>query len=394
MDTHKHLGTVMAMLCLGLVAVLPASADEAKTKGGLKIESDSGDFSFEFGGRIQADAAFYDEDVAELNDGTEFRRARLFAKGKLFKDWEYKAQYDFAENDLAMKDAYIKYKGLEKGAITIGQFKQPFSLEELTSSKYITFMERALPNAFATGRRLGIGYNTKWNNTTFAVSAYGQEAGNGDDGDEGFGVGARVTFLPYKSDNGLFHLGFAAAIEQPEDDNNESVRFRARPESHVTNTRLVNTGTIDNVDTLTKYGLEAAWVRGPFSLQAEYILADVSRESGSTDVDFDGYYIYASWFLGGNTRPYKDGKFGRVKPTQNGAWELALRFSSIDLNDGLTVLGGEEDNITFGVNYHANSHLRFSANYIMVDSEVFAPVTAQLVEDKPDILQFRAQIDF
>ncbi|MBV1961538.1 MAG: OprO/OprP family phosphate-selective porin, partial [Immundisolibacteraceae bacterium] len=165
-----------------------ASDIKISTKGGLKAQSNDGAFKFQVGGRIMADATFGSSDDASINDmneGTEFRRARIFFKGQLNNDWGYKWQVDFADSDVSTKDMFIKYK--PKG-LTIGQFKQPFSLEELTSSKYITFMERGLPNVFATGRRIGVGYDSDWDGGTFAASVYGQEAGNGDENQEGFGA--------------------------------------------------------------------------------------------------------------------------------------------------------------------------------------------------------------
>ncbi len=150
-----------------------------------------------------------------------------------------------------------------------------------------------------------------------------------------------------------------------------------------------DTGTLAGVDDLTRWGLEAAYAQNRFSAQAEYFGVDLDRSAGA-DLSFDGYYLYASYFLTQDARPYKakDGVFDRVKPSRAaGAWEVALRFSNIDLNDA-DVRGGEEDNVTLGVNYYATSHLRFSANYIAVDTDEAAG------DDDPNILVFRAQFDF
>jgi phosphate-selective porin OprO and OprP len=342
----------------------------------------------EVGGRLQLDLAIYDEDVATLNDGTEFRRARVFVEGELLEDWSFKAQYDFAENSITMQDAYIRYTGLPAGTLTIGQFKQPFGLEEMTSSRYITFMERALPNAFAIGRRVGIGYANFGDRFGIQASVFGQSAGAGDNGDEGFGVGARVTFAPLRTDDRLVHFGIAISTESPEDDIASAVRFRERPESHVSDVRLVDTGTITNVDSIGRLGLEAAAVFGPFSLQSEYIAASISRGSGFEDFDLDGYYVYGSWFLTGESRPYSNGAFGRVSPAaESGAWELALRLSELNLNDG-SLAGGKERNISLGVNYYLSRNLRFMGNYVIVDTDASAG------DDDPSILQFRVAMDF
>ena len=384
------------------------SASDIKilTKGGLKAQSNDGAFKFQVGGRIMADATFGSSDDASINDmneGTEFRRARIFFKGQLNNDWGYKWQVDFADSDVSTKDMFIKYK--PKG-LTIGQFKQPFSLEELTSSKYITFMERGLPNVFATGRRIGVGYDSDWDGGTFAASVYGQEAGNGDENQEGFGAGVRLTLAPIHEAGNVLHLGLAAAQESPNDGDNDQVRVRVRPEVHNA-PRLVDTNSIANivgVDDITKIGLEGAWVAGPFSLQAEWMQMDMSREDGLPDVDFDGWYASASWFLTGESRPYKKGVFGRVKPKSPlgkggfGAWEAAVRFAEVDLSDwddlaaGTGVTGahaGELETTTLGLNWYATDNVRFMLNYVMAEASYGAGVS-----DEPDVLQFRGQIDW
>lgn len=375
---------VSAALSTGLA---PAQAEvNVSTKGGLKVETDDGNFMFGIGGRIHLDAAFHDDDKTDLSDGTKFRRARLFVDGTLYKDWGFKAQYDFAEDEVAAKDLYIRYK---PWGITVGQFDQPLNLEELTSSNYITFIERASINNLATARRIGVGYNTGSDNYSFAASVYGRDVGDSTEGDEGFGVGGRLTYAPWAEDTRALHLGVAASMESPQL-GDDAARFRARPEANVDGDRLIDTGTITNVDDITKYGLEAAWVQGPFSLQAEYLNANVSRTAGNPDAEFDGYYVYGSWFLTGESRPYiaKSGSFGRVKPAaKSGAWELATRYSNLNLNDG-AVTGGEMDNWTLGVNYYMNANARLMFNYINVDTDENAG------NDDPSIFLMRAQLDF
>jgi len=365
---------------------IKSKGTKISTKGGIKAKSADGDFSFQFGGRVMVDAGYSNEDVAKLESGTEFRRLRMFAKGTLYKDWGYKVQVDYSDDALAIKDAYINYK---PWGLTVGNFKQPLSLEELTSSKYITFMERSLPTAFATSHRIGAGIKKGGQNWSAAASVYGSDSEDDDDGNEGYGFGARVTFAPVAQKTRAVHLGAAIAREEPKDSNNQ-VRFRARPEFHAAALRIVDTGTINDVDNIQKYGLEAAAVAGPFSIQGEYLKANVNREGGLEDYDFDGAYVSASYFLTGESRPYsaKKGKFGRVKPkAKSGAWELGLRYSTIDLDDG-AIQGGEEDNWTVGLNWYVNPHVRIMANYIDVDAEVAG------VDDNPNIFALRTQIDF
>ncbi len=375
----------------------------------IKISSEDGNFETTLGGRVQVDAAWYDEDNVDLDgeNGTEFRRARLFVKGKMYDVWNFKGQYDFAGNEAEIKDAYIGYDGFQSSFIPvklkIGQFKQPFGLEELTSSKYITFMERAMAtNAFATSRRIGLGANYSGDHWTWGASVYGREEGDDTDGDEGYGAGARVTWAPWNEKTKVLHLGLAGAYEDP---NDNDVRFRARPESHKTSTRLVDTNDIPEPDDFQRYGAELAGVYGPFSLQGEYMMvAAQSDDPAISDPDFTGWYAYGSWFITGESRKYSGGKFGRVSPKGIvgkggiGAWELAVRYSAIDLDDADT-RGGESDNWTVGVNWYATKYVRFMANYVRADADPFTEETSLDVDPTEDddtlnIFQLRAQIDF
>ena len=115
---------------------------------------------------------------------------------------------------------------------------------------------------------------------------------------------------------------------------------------------MVDTGNLPgDVDYFTLFGGELAGVYGPFSAQGEYLRADVDRDTGG-DLGFDGYYGYVSWFLTGESRNYRPdrGVFDILQPHKPfslksgawGAWELAVRYSGLDLSDE-TVGGGEID---------------------------------------------------
>lgn len=371
------------------------------TKGGLKVESADGNFEGQVGGRIMLDYAYYDDDKRKLGSGSEIRRARLFVSGKMWKLWKFKFQTDFAGNEVDIKDAYLSYGGFKPLSIKAGNFKEPFSIEELTSSKYITFMERAMVvDAFAPSRNLGLQAHAYGNIWQGAIGLFGEGIDSpGTDQSQGYGTAGRATFAPINSDTRVLHVG--GAFEWRTGYQDDEVRFRTRPESHVTNVRFVDTGTIDNVDDTLKFNGEIAGVFGPWSLQGEYIQTDVSRKDGSEDVDFNGYYVFGSWFLTGESRPYdvEGGDFGRVKPTSvlgkggYGAWEFGVRYSNLDLNSK-DINGGKENNVTVGLNWYPTSHTRLMFNYVYVDVENVDADTGLTVDDNPNVFQVRAQVDF
>ncbi|MBW8040677.1 MAG: porin [Planctomycetes bacterium] len=371
-------------------------------KEGLRFETPDKDFQIKFGGRIMNDWTFVGEDddikadVGEQKDGTEFRRARFYTSGLINGNVEFKLQFDFAGRDADLKDAYLGLKDFPFGRIRGGHFKEPFGLEELTSSKYITFMERSLAmEAFAPSRNTGLMlFDTAYDDRmTWAVGIFRDTDDDGDVRDDGgYNFTGRLTTLPvYEVDGAsLIHLGIGYSHRNP---NGESTRFRSRPEAHLLD-RFVDTTAFasDRIDLL---GLEAAWVSGPLSVQGEYVFASVDlAETSSSSADFHGYYIQTSYFLTGEHRKYKTsaGSFSRVKPKKNfsfgggglGAWEVAFRYSGLDLSDS-GIDGGELDTFTAGLNWHLNPNTRIMWNYIHADKDDVG---------NADILMTRLQIDF
>ena len=357
---------------------------------GLEVASVGGAFKLRLGGRLQIDAAFHDRDTSVLDDGSEIRRARVYLKGSVFKNWNFKSQADFKGGEADIKDLYLRYSNGKETVFTVGNFKEPFSIEEQTSSKRITFMERALPvAAFSPGRAVGLAFHRGSKRGGATVGLFGEPiSGSNNFTDQGFGIAARITRAPVIDRRKVFHLGIAGEYREPRQ--GERIRFDAAPESSVTGEDLVRTRRLDNVDAIMRYGFETAITAGSVSFQGEYILVDVNRDLGEPKSSLSGWYAYVSWFPTGESRPYKvtDGAFGQVHPRRKrGAWELALRFSSLDL-DGVDADGGQEENVTLGLSCYASANLRFMANYVQVDS------VRRGDRDAPGILQLRAQVAF
>lgn len=368
-------------------------------KNGIRFQTADKAFSFKFGGRIMNDWAFMSEDdslkaaIGQLQDATtEFRRARLYISGAVYEKVIFKAQYDFAGGDADFKDVYLGLKNLPGvGTLKVGHFKEAFGLEELTSSKYITFMERSLPVIFAPSRNTGIGVNNTALNKrlTWAAGLFLDTGGYGDedDAENSAAATARITGLPwYQGKDRLLHLGLSYSNRDAKDD---AVEYDQSPEAHLA-PDFVDTGSIV-ADSENRFGIEVALVYGAFSLQGEYMGANVETPDGS-DPSFSGYYASASYFLTGEHRAYKNssGTFDRVKPKTNfgkggtGAWEVALRFSGLDLNDD-PIQGGELEDITFGLNWYLNPNVRTMFNYVLADLDTVGDA---------EIVQLRFQIDF
>lgn len=363
---------------------------EISTNGGLTLKTRDGQFSTKVGGRVQVDAATYGGSP-DMGDGTDIRRARLYLSGTLYRDWGYKLEYEF-DND-SITDAFISYNGFENYQIMVGNFKDPFSLDYMISANNTMFMERALPTAFNAGRHIGVMGARNSQYWTLAAGVFGDTVSNtGGDEDEGWGWSSRGTLSPINEPGKLLHFGLGLNYRDLQPSN--EVRFSQAAESNVSGVRIVDTSVLDNADSMLKSGLELATVMGPFTAQAEYIRASVDRDNIS-DADFDGWYVQSSYFLTGESRPYKNGVFGGIKPNRRlgdggiGAWEVAMRYSSLDLNDG-DINGGEADSMTLGLNWYPVPMLRFSANYVHV-----LDIDGGLYDgDEPNVFQVRSQWAF
>ena len=373
---------------------------------GLRLKSNDGNYSLKIGGRIMNDWAIYStdsdapDDFRSIGDGTEFRRARLYMEGEVYKNIKYKAQYDFGGQDADFKDVYIELKKIPSlGNLRIGHFKEPMSLEQLTSSKYITFMERSLADTFVQGRNTGFQIANTFadRRATAAVGVFRDvgDSGNGFGKNSDYNLTARITGLPWYEDKGkrLLHLGFGYTHEFRDKDSD--IRFRSRPEAHL-GPRFVDTGKF-KAESIDYFNPEVAAVYGPFSIQGEYVFSEVNDSNKGGDLSFDGAYIYASVFLTpGDYRRYKtsSGAFDRVKPARDLSWsgggygalEAAFRYSHLDLTDGM-VQGGTLGNFTAGLNWYLNPNVRFMLNYVHADQQHPHDFSA-------DIVQMRAQVDF
>ena len=391
-------------------------------KDGLRFESRDGDFKMRLGGRIFYDMAWFDQDgrlensLGDEQDGVGFRTARINLQGDIYRDFFFRFEYDLAgeKGPSGFTDTYMGVRNVPyAGRLTLGHFKEPFGLEELTNTSYTTFMELALPSAFDPARNAGVMLNNTLGETgaewlTWAVGAFRNTDNwpsvDDSDEDQGWAVTGRVTGLPWYAEKGrkLLHLGAAYSHRNPDGATINRYQIQPISEARLAAFRWVTTEGFPRfrlqdarADDVDLFGAESALVLGPFSVQGEYTHARVETTFDSTE-DFDGFYVLASYFLTGESRAYEPGigTFGRVRPARDftlrggpGAWEVAARFSRIDLNSG-GVRGGRQDNITVGLNWYLNANMRWMVNYVLADIE------HDLYSGDMDILQTRFQVDF
>lgn len=382
---------------------------------GLFFEIWDSDFRLRLGSRIQIDFAWFDQDrdleflwdpvleagrFFDTEDGAEVRRARINLTGEMYDTLYFKAQYDFEGGDADFRDLYIGVENIPYvGSVQVGQMQEPFQMAELTSSSDLVFLERPLTNLFAPSRKTGVMLSNPFldNRMTYAAGVFrdtNDYAFGADDGS--FSLTGRITGLPWydKEARQLLHLGLGYSRRNPDG----AVRFRGYPEARLSQWRFVDTGPY-LADDVELWDAELAGAIGPVWFESEYTLAKVEPWLEG-DRDYDGYYVQAGWLLTGEHRPYalSRGVFSGVEPHRPfrltgeergwGALELAARYSTVDLNDGLVLRGGEEDNVTFGLNWYLSKYMKIQLNYVLADIE------HDLYDGSLDVFQTRFQFAF
>ena len=379
-------------------------------KDGLRFESGDKKYKFKIGGRIHYDGQFFDPDdetkaavetgTNRIEDGTEMRRARIELSGEVADHTEWALGMDFGSGTTNFRNVYAGVKDLPFGNIRGGQFKEPFGLEQVSSSNYEVFTERSLMNALVPAFNAGVmvydDYAKERGTWSVGVFRTGTDTGEVSKGDGEYAVTGRITGLPYYSDDGrkYVHLGVGYSRRSP---TNDSQTFSSKPEANLAPTYISATVAAETVDLM---GAEASLVLGPFALTGEITQASLDADAGATSSpDFLGYYVQASWFITGESRGYRkaQGVFDNLKPNENafndkggfGAVEVAARMSSLDLTDDGTD-GGKLDDLTFGVNWYLNQNTRLMLDYIIADLD---PAGGG-ADGTTDILAFRWQFAF
>ena len=323
-------------------------------------------FEMNIRGRIFSDAAWIsDKDDNISIKATELRAARLGIEGKAWNSIKYKFEADFADDQTTVKDAMIEWKTKSGIKWLTGQFKTPNSLDEQTSSRHTSLMERAsFTDAFGLARRIGLGVSLGGDRWTGKIGMY-KGANNIEAENEGHEIAGRFTFSP-RTDEIQLHLG--GSLRFRSNGSLSEYRYRQRPHQHLSS-RFVSTGRIAKKDNF--YGLELAAIRNNIWFASEYTFLKAKLENNSVqNPTFKGAYIEFGTFLTGETRAYKPSKgaWDRTKVKSSvfdggyGAWSLTTRFDRIDLNDS-AFNGGIQNTIILGVNWHLNPHTKLQINY-------------------------------
>ncbi|HUJ46115.1 MAG TPA: porin [Rhizomicrobium sp.] len=391
--------------------------------GRPSVTSADGRFSAAIRAIMQYDMAYYMQSGSarqlapangpDLSSGANFRRLQLGLQGKLFGDWSYFFNYDFAgsggtETPGHIQAAYIQYDGLAPFAFRIGAFPASAGLEDNTASPDTIFLERNSPSDIARNIAGGDGRDAAsviyaGDRIYGALSYTGNKIGDSGAFDEQQALLGRLSGLLFSNDDTKIVLSangtyvFKTQDTSPLKTSSGTISLSDPPELTVDNsgTKLISTGTL-NGNHVWEWGLEGAAQWQSLYAQAGYFGYGVDLRASPISYNFDGWYAQGTWVITGESRVYStaSGAFTNPRPREAfsfegggwGAWELAARYSDTNLNDNAGVIGspipldglrgGEQKIWTVGLNWYPNAALKFELQFQNVDVDRIGTIPA------------------
>ncbi|MDD2832826.1 MAG: porin [Methylotenera sp.] len=419
---------------------------KASFKDGIVFESGDKQHKLSINGRAQLDYRTFSNEVTSNQAETfDIRRAYLSAKGSFYNTYDFEMTYNGASTSTSGANSDLLYAWLnvrwwDQAQFKFGQFKQPFSMEELGSSRFINFTERSMVTQLvpAVDRGAQI-HGVPVKGVTYAVGVFngvgvnrGTNANDGSIDADGKSVTGRATvniaeLMGVK--DAVYHIGAAYSDTSDNHDINAfSIRTEGRGSNIFTSTAPGAISATNKGYDLQRTGLEGAVAYGPVKFQTEWIKAEFEPDGNNSLVagapageskDITAWYAAVNWMITGESYAdvYKNGLFGgRMKPKNNfdpkagkwgaGAWEIGARYSKMDASDfslgaeTADVFNGtgengkfnEADAWTIGLKWIPSPNVRFLANYVTTDMDCVKGFVC--TEDKEKAVNLRAQIDF
>ena len=417
------------------VTLYPAKGPAFTTPDGLTTIQLAARLQFDVGDYFNVTPQSRFSSPQTLNSGVNARRARLGLVGTFYGDWNYALIYDFGGsadsltnsggNTSGIENAYVTYTGLKNVAFDVGYQNVPWTLDEATISTDILFLERASPSIVATNIAAGdfrSAADVRFINDRYFGGLWltGPVSGQPHNTGEQFGALARFSYQILQTPDYTLHLGadVETLLKAPSSSGVTALTLSDRPELRLDPTVVLNTGQLAAIGHANVFGGELAANYKNLFLQSEYYHFAIDR-TGLPSLGFDGGYVETSWVLTGEQHKYvtASGAYSGILPDDPlsltgrgwGAFELAARYSIIDLDDRVVsgrsatatgaVAGGLQRVYTLGANWYPDTYVRFSLNYLFgsVDKVSVSTATAPLgtpVGLKFNAVALRSQVAF
>ena len=378
------------------VAVTSDRLDVEAQDGILVMASPNSGYKLWFDIRAQADGAVFfgaPEYADPIGNGTSIRRARFAVKGQIDESWYGEFDMDLANGLVELKDALIRYTGIPNLDLQVGNFKENFSIQRNTTSRYLQFMERPMVcSALTPSRHLGINakYAKDW--LWLSAGAFTQEVAGSEewtnvaDNNKDFGRNAgyslttKVVFRPlYKMDNASLHIGAAYSYRTTKVSQATgewgTYRASARNSTSINRKKYLDTNNLKDYDHNNLWTVELAGHWDGFRYEAAYIGDNVCFKDDAS-INLSGWYVQAGYLLFGGRQRYdaNGGKYTKIKPARKwGDIELCLRYEFLDLNaPERNVFGGSAEAYAVGLNWWVNNNVKIQLNYQYNNNDRYA----------------------
>jgi len=364
----------------------------ANFKKGFYLETPDGKNNLLITGRFQGDYITLQDDNPG-NDSFVMRRARMAMMGTVSEYYDFMMEADFGQGRARLNDSYFNINYVPYAQLLAGQFKTPFSMEELHSDNWIDFVERSLANNFVPSRDLGLMLHGKdkndWVHYQLAI-LNGRKINASEDADDHKDIAGRISIAPFSQMQSDWlqplHLAasFTSGMQQTEHPSTDWWRDSFKTAAGTTFLQL-NPNISQQGDRI-RTGYELAWLPDSLSVKAEYIdmsLDGVSDGTQTADFNNQAGYVSAAYFLTGEHEPWKDGIPQRITPKHpftlgKGGWgalQLLARHEWVDFDREILNLGFANDSLytngaegyTLGINWYPSEMVRFMLNYYDVD---------------------------
>ncbi len=409
-------------------AYMQKNADAGQVmKNGIGIQSADGRNSIQLMGRLHMDYRQYsDGGVAAatdpFTDKLDIRRARLGARGQIDKDWKFEVQGTYGgdngmgDTSTSLDIAFLDYAANPAAMVRFGKFKMPFSLEQLTSSNNIDFMERSFASQnegeYVPAKETGVMlHGSPREGTSYGVALSRGRANKSSqyDGTDFIGRGTVNVAKLMGRDDLVTHLGLGYSSGTVVASTSYA---SARDESRGVNGFFNGTETVRAGSSRNRSNIEYAIAYGPYKAQGEFFGIKYDETSaGSKEVKLN--YNEVLWNITGESHNYSNstGTFGWIKPNQKfslangglGAWQVGIRVSELDGSDFTSATGRTDKatGITYGLNWIVNDNVRFMLNYVETkfDTPVLVSTSGAAGSsgasiDKVKAIMLRSQISF
>lgn len=366
--------------------------------GILVFQNKKANYKMWFDVRIQGDAAVffgYDKNLTQIGNGMSIRRARFAVKAQLDENWYGEIDTDWTSGTPEIKDAILEYNGLKNFQLKMGNFKENFSIQRNTTSRYLQFMERPMVTYLAPSRHLGI--NVRYDLPFLWASAgvFGPELkgaeeqtfmedGNKDYGlSEGLSYTGKLVYRPlHKAKNASLHIGAAVSYRNPKltsTDGYNAARYSTRNSTSINRKKYLDTDAITGLDHELAYTFELAGHWKGLRYEAAYIARQAYLDPAKNDVTglrpAWGWYAQAGYLLFGGNQNYDAGgaKYTRVNRGKEwGDIELCARVEYMNLNLHKNYMGGSAYAYALGFNIYVTENVKFVVNYQYNDNDIYA----------------------